>query len=77
MRCTCLESTESICNGTARIVMEMAFNITAHNASQCSHEVVNLSGVRTANSVCNADTVDANLVDGAVDAQEVDKIGTE
>lgn len=52
--------------------MEMALDITADHTPQSPNEIIHLTRVGTSNSVCDTDTVDTNLVDGAVDGEEVD-----
>ena len=55
----------------------MDFNVTSDNAPKCPDEIVDLSWVRAAHGVGNTYAVDANLVDGLVDGQKIDEIGTE
>jgi hypothetical protein len=52
----------------------MNLNITAHDTSQCSDQLIYLPGVGTPNGIRNADPVHADLVDGLVYRQQVDKV---
>jgi len=55
----------------------MRLDITAHDPSQRPNQIINLSRIRTPDGIGNADTVDTDLVDGAVDGEEVDELGAE
>lgn len=57
--------------------MEVGLDVAANNAAQSADEVVDLAGSGATDGVGNTDTVDANLVDGAVDGEEIDEVGTE
>jgi hypothetical protein len=71
---TGLEGTVCVCNGTARVVVEMALDIAADDTTEGSHEVVDLSGGSTADSVSDTDSVDTDLVDGSVEGEKVDQV---
>ena len=62
---------------TSSVVVEMSLDITADDPSQCPDQVVHLSRVRTSHRIRNADSVDADLVDGLVDREQIDEIGPE
>lgn len=62
---------------TTSVIVEMSLDITAHDTPQCPDQLVHLSRVGTADSVGDTDTVDTDLVDGAVNGQQVDKLGSE
>lgn len=51
----------------------MSLNVTADNATKSSDKVIHLTRVGTANSVGDTDTVDTDLVDGAVDREQIDQ----
>ncbi|KAH3672370.1 hypothetical protein WICPIJ_010055 [Wickerhamomyces pijperi] len=55
----------------------MGFNVTVDNGSQGTHQVVHLSWVGTTDGVGNTDSVDTNLVDGSVNVQQIDNVGSE
>lgn len=57
--------------------MEVSFNVTADNASQCPHEFVDLSSIGATNSVGNTNSVDTNLVHGSVNGEQIDEFGSE
>ena len=57
--------------------MKVNFNVAADNTTQGSDEIVHLAWVGAADGVSNADAVDADLVDGLVDGEEIDEVGTE
>lgn len=62
---------------TTSVVVEMRLDVTADDTSQRPDEVVDLSRVGTTDSVGDTDSVDTNLVDRAVDAEQIDELGTE
>lgn len=55
----------------------VSLNVAADNASERADEVVDLSGAGATDGVGNTDSVDADLVDGAVDGKQIDEVGTE
>lgn len=59
------------------IVVEMALNVATDDSSQSPDEIVHLSRVGTPHGVGDSDTSDSNLVDSAVDAEQVDQVGSE
>ncbi len=64
-------------NGAARVVVEMRLNVAADDTSQRADQVVHLARCSTAHRVCHADAVHANLIDGLVKREKVDKVGPE
>jgi len=74
---TGLEGTVGVGDSTASVVVEMGFNVTAHNTAQHTNKLVDLTGRGTADGVSDTNTVDTNLVDGGVDGEQVNQIGTE
>lgn len=77
MRGTSLKSGVGVGNSTSGVVVEMRLDVTADDSSQRPDEVVDLSWVGASNSVGDTDSVDANLVDGSVNRQKVDQLGSE
>lgn len=57
--------------------MQMNLNITLDNSTERTDKIINLTRVRTTNSVSDTDTVHANLVDSLVDGKKIDKVRTE
>lgn len=55
----------------------MRLNIARDNTPQRPDEVVYLTRVGAPDSVGNTDTVDADLVDGTVNGEQVDEFGPE
>jgi hypothetical protein len=55
----------------------MRLNIARDNTPQRPDQVVHLTRVGASDSVGNTDTVDTDLVDGAVDGEQVDEFGPE
>lgn len=72
-----LESGVGVGNGTAGIVVEMALNVTRDDGLEGSDKLVDLSGVGTSDGIGNTDSVDTNLVDGSVNVEEIDQVGSE
>jgi len=57
--------------------VEVAFDIARYDTSKSSNEFVNLTRVGTTDGIGDTDTVDTDLVDGTVDREEVDEVGSE
>lgn len=57
--------------------MQVNLDVASYNSSQRPYKLVNLPWVGTANGISNADSVHTDLVDGLVDREEVDEVGTE
>lgn len=77
MSCTGFQGTVCIRNGHTRIIVEMYFNVTTNDTAKSAHKLVHLTWVRTTDGIRNTDTVNANLVDGLVYAEEIDEVGAE
>jgi hypothetical protein len=77
VRGSSLQCAVGIGNGAARIVVEVCLDVARNNTAESSHQVVDLAGRRATNCVSDTDTVDTNLVDGAVDGQQVNEIRPE
>lgn len=74
---TGLEGTVCVGNGTARVVVEMALDVAADDTAESSHKVVDLSRGSTADGVSDTDSVDTDLVDGSVEREKIDQVGSE
>ncbi len=61
MGCTCFEGCVCICDGTACVVVEVAFDIAGYDGAESADEFVDLSWVCAADSVCYAYSVDSEL----------------
>jgi hypothetical protein len=57
--------------------VEVRLDIAADDTPQRPHQVVHLTRVRATDSVGDTNSVDANLVDSAVDREEVGELGAE
>ena len=64
-------------DGTTSVVVEMTFNVTRDNATQGSDEVVYLTRISATDGISDTDSVEADLVDGSVDGEQVDEFGSE
>ena len=71
------QSTVSIRDGAASVVVEVRFDVAAYDSAECSDEVVYLTRGCATHRVCYTDSVDADFVNGRVDGEEVNQIGTE
>lgn len=74
---TSLQGTVGIGNGAARIVVEVSLDIAADNTTKGSDQVINLSWRGAAHSVGNTDPVNTDLINGGVDGEEIDQVGSE
>jgi hypothetical protein len=74
---TGFESGVGVGDGTSRVVVEMTLDVTADDASEGPDEIVDLSRVGTSDGIGYTDTVETDLVDRSVDAQQVDQVGSE
>ena len=74
---TSLEGTVGVCNGTARVVVEVALDVAADDTAKGSDQVVDLAGGGTADRVGDTDSVDTDLVDGSVEREKIDQVGSE
>lgn len=73
----CLECGICVGDRHASVVVQMNLDIAANNAAESTNEVIDLTGVCTTDSVRDADAVNADLIDGLVDGEEVDEIRAE
>ena len=74
---TSLESAVGVGNGAASVVVEMGLDIARNDATEGTDEVIDLAGRSAANGIGNTDTVNADLVNRAVEGKEIDEIGAE
>lgn len=77
MRGTGLEGAVGVGDGATGIVVEVGLDVAADDTAESADEVIDLAGAGAADSVGDTNAVDANLVDGAVDGEEVDQVGAE
>ena len=57
--------------------MQVDLDIAAHNATECADEIVNLTRVGATDGISDTNAVNADLVDGLVDREQVDEVGAE
>lgn len=74
---TSLESAVGVGNGAASVVVEMGLDIARNDAAKGTDEVIDLAGRSAADGIGDTDTVDADLVNSAVEGKEIDEIGAE
>ena len=74
---TSLESAVCVRNGTTRVVVEVGLDVTRDDTTKCADEVVNLARRSATNGISDTDTVDTDLVDGAVDGEQVNEVRAE
>jgi hypothetical protein len=58
----------------AGVIMQVDFDIAAHDASEGPDKVINLARVRTAHCISNADTIDPNFIHCLVYRQEIHEV---
>ncbi len=59
------------------VIVKMYLDVAVNHTSQCPDEVIHLSRVCASNGVSDADTIDANLIDGLIYRKEVNKVRAE
>lgn len=72
-----LEGRVGVGDRAAGVVVEVRLDIARDDAAERANKLVNLAGVGAADGVGDTDPVDANLVDGPVEVEEVDEVGPE
>jgi hypothetical protein len=77
MRSSRLERGICVGDGHSSVVMQVYFNVAGDHTAEGAYKLVNLARVRATDGVGDANAVDANLIDGLVDGEEVDEIGAE
>ena len=77
MRSSGFESTVGVRDRAASVIVEVGFDVTAHNTAEGPDQVVDLSWAGASNSIRDTDAVDADLVNCAIDRQQVDQVGSE
>ena len=61
----------------ARVIVQVDLDVASDNTPEGPNKIVNLTRVRTADSIRNPDTVDANLVHSLVNRKEIYKVRSE
>lgn len=74
---TGLKSTVRVRDGHASVVVQVNLDVTRHDTTESTDEVVNLTRVGAANSIGDANTVDTDAVHRLVDGKEIDEVGAE
>jgi hypothetical protein len=74
---TTLEGAVGVGNSAARVVVEVSLNVTRDDTTESADEVVDLARRSTTNGIGDTNTVDTNLVDSAVDGQQIDQVRAE
>lgn len=77
VRSASFEGTVRIRHRAPGIIMEMRLNIAPHNPPQGPHKIINLPRVGTSHSISHAHPIHTDLVDGLVDTEQIDKVGSE
>lgn len=54
---------------TTGVVMEMGLNVALDDPTQCPDKIVNLSRARTANRVCDANSINTSLRNDGVNVE--------
>ena len=57
--------------------MQVDLDIAAHNAAKRADKIVDLTRVRASDGISDTNAVNADLVDGLVDREQVDEVGAE
>ncbi len=68
---------EGVGDGAAGVVVAVELDVAVHDAAQRAHELVHLQRIGDAHGVGDADAIDADLVDRAIDRQQVDQVAAE
>ena len=71
---TSFKSTVCVRDGHASVVVEVDLDVTRHNATEGTDEIVHLARVRATDSVSDTNAVDTNAVNCLVDGKEVDEV---
>lgn len=77
MGCTGLQGTIRVCNGAASVVVKVTFDVTPDNSTKGSDQVIDFTRSRNTNGVRDTNPRYSDLIDGAVDAEQVDEIAPE
>lgn len=59
------------------VVVQVNLDVTSNDSSQCPDQLVDLSGVGAADRVSDADSVNANLINGLINGKEVHEVRSE
>jgi len=74
---TSLKSAVGVGNGAASIVVEVGLDIARNDATESTDEIIDLARRSATDGIGNTDTVDADLVNSAVERKEIDEVGAE
>ena len=77
MGCTSLKGAICVCDSASSVVVEVGFDVARHNTAQRPNKIVHLTRGSATYGICDTDAVDANLVNGAIDGEKVDKVTSE
>ena len=64
-------------DGAAGIIVAVKFNVARYDTAQGSHQVMHLQGRGDANGIGDPDPVHSDLIDLAVDGQQIDQVAAE
>ena len=74
MSCARFKRTIGISNRTAGVIMAMKLNVTMNDAAQGAHQIIHLAWIGNPYRVGNPHPVDANFIDSAVNAQQINEV---
>lgn len=74
---TSLKSAVGVGNGAASIVVEVGLDIARNDTTESTDEIIDLARRSATDGIGNTDTVDADLVNSAVERKEIDEVGAE
>lgn len=74
---TGLEGAVGVGDGAASVIVEVGLDVARNDTTERPDEVIDLAGRSAADGISNTDTVDTNLVNGAVERKKVDEVGAE
>ncbi|KAL8855224.1 MAG: hypothetical protein Q9198_010894 [Flavoplaca austrocitrina] len=77
MGCTGLQGTIRVCNGAASVVVKVTFNVTLDHSTESPDQVIDFAWSRHANGIRDTNPRYSDLIDSAVDAEQVNKIAPE
>ena len=77
MGSTSLQCAVGVGNGHPSVVMKVKLDVTAYDIAKSPDKIIDLAGIRATNGVSDANTVHTDLVDGLVDSEDIDEVGTE
>ena len=77
VRGTGLQRAEGVGDGAAGIVVAVKLDVAGDDAAQRLDQIENLARIGDAHRIGDTDTVDADLVHGTVDGEQVDQVAAE